>query len=154
MFWILLFWAVWLVLWGDFSILSFASGFILACAVFYYSKPFLKHNMPLRPLKWSVFWLKISYDIILANFTVAKQVLNPYEQLKPAIIEVPTVLEDELALAIFCSIINIVPGTLTMRIDREHRLVVVHVLSTDTPEAILQELKTRYEKPLLQLFAS
>jgi multisubunit Na+/H+ antiporter MnhE subunit len=41
-----------------------------------------------------------------------------------------------------------------MRIDREHRLVVVHVLSTDTPEAILQELKTRYEKPLLQLFAS
>jgi len=87
--------------------------------------------MPLRPLKWSVFWLKISYDIILANFTVAKQVLNPYEQLKPAIIEVPTVLEDELALAIFCSIINIVPGTLTMRIDREHRLVVVHVLSTD-----------------------
>lgn len=153
MFWFLFFLIIWLLLWWEWSLPSVLGSLILAYSLFRFSRPFLKQDLRLRLFGWSRFWLRVFFDIIIANFTVARQVLDPFKKLNPTIIEIPVDLETDIGLTLFQLVINIVPGTLTVRTDRDHRIVVVHVLSSETPEEILHTLKKRYEQPLLKLLA-
>lgn len=112
--------------------------------------------MPLRlrrPGLMIRFMGKVLWDIIVANFVVARMVLGPVANIRPAFVQVPLDVENEFAVSVLAGVIALTPGTLSADIDAERRYLLVHVLSVDDQEALVHQIKIRYEAPLKEIFA-
>ena len=92
------------------------------------------------------------WDIIVSNFRVAKMVLGPMDQLHPRWYRVPLETEHEEVNTLLAMIITTTPGTVSAGIDQERGDILVHALSSDDTELDIQEIKKRYETPLLEIF--
>jgi multicomponent K+:H+ antiporter subunit E len=94
----------------------------------------------------------VLWDIIVSNFRVAKMVLGPMDQLHPRWYRVPLETEHEEVNTLLAMIITTTPGTVSAGIDQERGDILVHALSSDDTELDIQEIKKRYETPLLEIF--
>lgn len=95
----------------------------------------------------------VIWDIIIANIQVAWIVLTvPNSKLKPAWIVVPLELRQPEAITVLAGTITLTPGTVSSDLSAEGHSLLVHVLHTDDPDAVLEEIKTRYERRLLEIF--
>jgi multicomponent K+:H+ antiporter subunit E len=92
-------------------------------------------------------------DIVIASIDVAKLVLGPTGRIKPAFIEVPLDLQDPFVGTLLASIVSLTPGTVSIDIDRSRWVLQVHALNVDDREAVIKAIKTRYEKPLKEIFS-
>ena len=96
--------------------------------------------------------LRLLRDIVVANVTVARQVLGPERRLRPGFIWVPLDLTNIHGISALASIITLTPGTVTSELSPDRRHLLIHCLSTEDPEALIAEIKHRYEAPLRKLF--
>jgi len=96
---------------------------------------------------------RVLWDIIVANFAVARVVLGPRSALRPAFVQVPLDVEGEFAMTVLASVITLTPGTVSADLDAERGYLLVHALSVDNAEALVQQIKTRYEAPIKEIFA-
>ena len=98
--------------------------------------------------------LIVIWDILVANVQVAWIVLSvPNARLKPAWIVVPLELTQPEAITILAGTITLTPGTVSADLSAEGHSLLVHVLHTDDPDAVRDEIKTRYERRLLEIFS-
>ncbi|OAL79893.1 pesticidal protein Cry1Ba [Acinetobacter sp. SFB] len=95
----------------------------------------------------------VLWDIILCNIKVAKLVLGPTRNLHPKWFRVPLETQHEQVNVLLALIITTTPGTVTAGIDDERGDILVHALSTDNAETDILEIKNRYEKALMAIFA-
>jgi len=98
--------------------------------------------------------LIVLYDIVVANFTVARQVLGRNATLTPAFFRIPLDLTNPLAISVLANTITLTPGTVSCQVDEEARTLLVHALHTDDPLAEATAIKQRYEARLMRIFAS
>ena len=91
-------------------------------------------------------------DIVVSNITVARLVLGPMSRLQPAWLPVPLASDHPRVNALFATIITTTPGTVSCVIDEQRRLILVHALNCDDPASMIQDMKTRYEAPLMRVF--
>lgn len=96
--------------------------------------------------------LVVLWDILIANFRMAKMVLGPMHQLHPQWYRVPLNTEHEQVNTLLAMIITTTPGTVSAGIDQERGDILVHALSTDDTELDIQTIKRRYELPLIEIF--
>ncbi|MEL6564640.1 MAG: Na+/H+ antiporter subunit E [Pseudomonadota bacterium] len=95
----------------------------------------------------------VIWDIIVANIEVAWIVLTvPNARLKPAWIVVPLELNQPEAITVLAGTITLTPGTVSSDLSTEGNSLLVHVLHTDDPDAVRDEIKNRYERRLLEIF--
>ncbi len=95
----------------------------------------------------------VIWDIIVANIQVAWIVLTvPNAKLRPAWIVIPLELKQPEAITVLAGTITLTPGTVSADLSDEGHSLLVHVLHTDDPDAIRDEIKTRYERRLLEIF--
>ena len=99
------------------------------------------------------FGLIVLWDIVVANVVVARLVLGPPGRLRPVYVEVPLELEQPLAIALLGSIITMTPGTVSSDLSDDRRRLLVHVLDTGDPQALVANIKARYERPLKEIFS-
>jgi multicomponent K+:H+ antiporter subunit E len=74
------------------------------------------------------------------------------DRIHPAFLEIPLDTRDDFVATILGSIITLTPGTVSIDIDRERRILHVHALDVDDPAAMVAEIKSRYEAPLKEIF--
>ncbi|TWC28295.1 multisubunit potassium/proton antiporter PhaE subunit [Pseudomonas sp. SJZ079] len=145
--------AVWLLLANDFSLGQCLLGALLGWCiplvteVFWINPPRVD-----KPFKLCLFFLRVLGDIVVANLEVAKLILNPKAEMRPAFVEIPIELEDELALTMLASIISLTPGTVTADMSDDRKTLLVHALDVADEARLIREIKTRYEAPLLEVF--
>jgi multicomponent K+:H+ antiporter subunit E len=92
-------------------------------------------------------------DIFTANWRVARQVVGPLYRLSPAFVEVPLDLRDPFLATLLGSIVSLTPGTVAIDVDRQRWVLLVHALDAPDPQALVREIKVRYELPLREMFA-
>jgi multicomponent K+:H+ antiporter subunit E len=122
-------------------------GIPLLTRVLWIEPPRLRH-----PLKLVLFILKVLLDIVIANLQVARRILGPLRQLRPAFVEVPLELRDELALTLLASVISLTPGTVSADLSDDRRTLLLHCLDVEDIDALVAQIKARYEQPLLEVF--
>jgi multicomponent K+:H+ antiporter subunit E len=91
------------------------------------------------------------WDILLANLVVARQVLLQRSQLQPGFVYVPLERDDELVAVLLASMITLTPGTVGVRVELAQRRVLVHALHLTDADALVNEVKSRYESQLLEI---
>ncbi|MDR8170306.1 pesticidal protein Cry1Ba, partial [Acinetobacter baumannii] len=94
----------------------------------------------------------VLWDIIVSNFRVAKLVLGSPKKLHPKWYRVPLETEHEQVNSLLAMIITTTPGTVSAGIDQERGDILVHSLSTENTESDVQDIKQRYEAPLMEIF--
>jgi len=149
--------AGWLLLAG-FSAAHFVLALAVAALLPHVTQRFIGEAMGRargwRGLGRSVpFALLVTWDIVVANVAVARLILGPQDRLRPAYVEVPLVLEQPLAISLLASIITMTPGTVSADLSDDRRRLLVHVLDTSDPDALVAQIKSRYERPLAEIFA-
>lgn len=96
--------------------------------------------------------LRLLGDIVLANITVARQVLGPEKRLRPGFVWVPLDLTNIHGISALASVITLTPGTVTAELSEDRKYLLVHFLDIDDPQAAIADLKRRYEAPMLKVF--
>ena len=97
--------------------------------------------------------LRVLADIVVANLQVARQVLGPQSALQPAFVWVPLDLVDDHAVAALAGIVTMTPGTLSADRSADGRYLLVHGLHVPDAQALVADIKARYEAPLKEIFA-
>lgn len=92
------------------------------------------------------------WDLLKANFTVARQVLGPEHKLSPHYIWIPLELTNIHGISALAAVITLTPGTVAAALTEDRRHMLVHVLSTDDPQGMIEEIKQRYEVRLRKVF--
>ncbi|MDW3223887.1 MAG: Na+/H+ antiporter subunit E [Paracoccaceae bacterium] len=98
--------------------------------------------------------IMVIWDIMVANVQVAWIVLTrPNSKLRPAWIVIPLDLREPEAITVLAGTITLTPGTVSADLSDEGHSLLVHVLDTDDPDAVRDEIKQRYERRLKEIFA-
>ncbi|MGJ5620905.1 Na+/H+ antiporter subunit E [Sulfitobacter sp. MF3-043] len=106
-----------------------------------------------RPSKMITYSLMVMWDILVANIQVAWIVLTvPNAKLKPAWIVIPLELRQPEAITVLAGTITLTPGTVSADLSDEGHSLLVHVLHTDDADAVRDEIKSRYERRLQEIF--
>jgi multicomponent K+:H+ antiporter subunit E len=108
----------------------------------------------LRLGKMAIYSIIVLWDILVANVQVAWIVLSvPNAKLKPAWIVIPLELRQPEAITVLAGTITLTPGTVSADLSDEGHSLLVHVLHTDDPDAVRDDIKTRYERRLKEIFS-
>lgn len=91
-------------------------------------------------------------DIVRSNVTVARQVLGPEREITPGFVWVPLDIANIHGIAALTSIITLTPGTVSASLSNDRRHLLVHVLNLKDADEVIQQIKTRYEAPLMEIF--
>ncbi|HAI58995.1 MAG TPA: hypothetical protein DCM32_03850 [Xanthomonadaceae bacterium] len=94
----------------------------------------------------------VLYDIVKANIDVARRILGPEDAIRPVYVWVPLDIASPQGIALFASIITMTPGTLSCEVSADRRWLLVHCFHADDPAAVVADAKSRYERPLMEVF--
>ena len=94
-------------------------------------------------------------DTTQSNLQVARFLLFPSLRRHPAdFVTIPLELRDPNALAVLAVIVCITPGTAWAELSMDRSLLRLHVLEVGDPQTIIDHVKQRYERPLMEIFES
>ena len=144
---------LWLLLVNTFNLGHVLLGLFLGWAIVHLCGDFLLNVHRVRkPLGLLLFIGKVFFDIVVANMQVVRLVLGPKSRLNPAFVELPVEIEDEFVLAALACIISLTPGTVSAGLSSDHNTLLLHGLDVPDHDALIAEIKSRYEAPLLEIF--
>jgi multicomponent K+:H+ antiporter subunit E len=96
----------------------------------------------------------VLWDVIVSSFVVAKIILfMPRADIQTRFITVPIDLDSPEAITLLAGTITMTPGTLTADIASNGRALLIHSLHAPDPDAVRDEIKSRYEARLKRIFA-
>ncbi|MCU4676786.1 Na+/H+ antiporter subunit E [Catenovulum sp. 2E275] len=155
---------VWLLLNNSLSAGQIILGSVLAIVIPWVTSPFRdEHSSVKKPFLALKQILIVLYDIITANMQVAVLILGPNKKLRPAFVKVPLDMTDALPITLLASTVSLTPGTVSAEvypISEEHHIsqsdeqkyLLIHVLDLKDEAELIQQIKTRYEAPLKEIF--
>jgi len=121
--------ALWMLLWGQFTLLAFLTGLAVAVVV---TRVFRLPPVELSGrvnLWWGlVFGLEFVLSLVRGSLTVAWQVIDVRRQPGTAIIAVPLVTDDDLIMTHVAVTASLIPGSLIVDVDRDRRILYLHVI--------------------------
>lgn len=155
---------VWLLLNDSLSVGHLILAVTLAILIPLATSPF-RTKQPLIIKPWLAFkhLLLVLYDIITANLQVVILILGPNKKLTPGFVKVPLDLAHSMPITILASTVSLTPGTVSAEVypwaeslaegvSSEERFLLIHVLNLKDEQALINTIKTRYEKPLQEIF--
>lgn len=145
---------VWQLLVNSYSPNSILFGIFLGILIPFVTRPYWP-NMPRvrHPLKIAEYFFIVLWDIVVANFVVAWLILfRRNEDLQPAWVTVPLDLRAPEAITVLAGTITLTPGTVSSDISTEGHSILVHCLNAPDPQAVCDEIKSRYEARLKEIF--
>lgn len=145
---------VWAMLNDSISPGTLVFGLIVGMGIPLLTAPYWPDRSAMRiGLPLVEFCLVVIWDIIVASITVAGQVLFvPNARLRPAWLAIPIDLRRPEAITALAGTITMTPGTLTAEISADGRVLLVHCLHAPDPDAVRDQIKSRYERRLKEIF--
>ncbi len=145
---------VWQMLVNYVSLGTLVFGFILGTviplitAAYWPDRPRLKN-----PAMIVEFVLVVLWDIVVANVIVARTILfTGNSAMRPTWITVPLDLRTPEAITVLAGTITMTPGTVSSDLAADGRSILVHCLNAEDPDAVVAEIKQRYERRLKEIF--
>jgi multicomponent Na+:H+ antiporter subunit E len=93
------------------------------------------------------------WQLLLANLRVAYDVITPRPRMKPGIVAIPLDIRSDIGITILANMITLTPGTLTMDISEDRRLLYIHEMYIDPKDldSVRSRIKNGFEKRLLKV---
>ena len=146
--WNLLLAVTWVVLTGDVGGMNILFGLLVGYAVL----GIMQRQMPSlrgytrrlpRLLRFLAFFAK---ELVMANLTVAFDIITPVWHMKPGVIAMPLEAKTELEITMVANIISLTPGTLSLDVSDDRRVLFIHAMFLDNEQELrdsLQDMERR-----------
>lgn len=109
----------------------------------------------MKKLLYSIsFALLYVREVIISTVRIAVTILRPGLDIRPCFVEVPLTLRGEFPQFLYACLISMTPGSLSVSLDRERSVLVVHLLDARDPTTAVSVLKSSFEEPLIRIFGS
>lgn len=128
---------LWMLLWGQFTWLSFATGFVVALLVtraFYLPPIELSNRINLWHL--AVFAAVFSWKLVVGSFQVAAQAFSPQPIRGNGVIAVQLFTRSDLIMTLTAIAVSLIPGSLVLEADRERSILYLHVLGAGPGDSV------------------
>ncbi|MGR6967182.1 Na+/H+ antiporter subunit E [Geodermatophilus sp. URMC 61] len=148
---------VWMLLWGTWSWANLLSGLLVALVVLtLLPLPHVVGGTRVRPLPVLTFLGHFVVDLSVSGAQVAWEALRPGGLRSTAIVRVQLRADSDLLLTMVAEATSLVPGSLVLDLDREQRVMTLHLLPVRDLEDV--ERKRAHvlvvERRLVQAFGS
>jgi len=128
---------LWMLLWGQFTVLAFVSGLVVAVFV---TRVFRLPTVELsgRVNLWyaALFVVQFLFAVLHGALAVAVQVFDFRRQPGVAIIAVPLRYADDLVMTHVAVTSSLIPGSLVVEADRDRRILYLHIIGVRTLEQV------------------
>ncbi len=143
---------VWTMLQAEYTALNFLVGYFLGLGFLFVFRRQLRGKLYIYKW-WALLVLVLVFfkELIIANFIVIAQVLRPRLNIEPGIIAYPTELETGVQVTILANMISLTPGTLSMEISPDNKIIFIHVFHIDDEEAIVRGIKESFENRIKEV---
>lgn len=143
---------VWQFLSNGVSGASVVMGLLLAWLIPQLTQGFWPDRPALtRPWRLPGYVLRVLVDIVIASVTVARLILSGRPP-KPVFVSYPLELEQPMAITILASTISLTPGTVSADVSDDQKILLIHALDAGSEQEVIDAIKQRYEKPLMEMF--
>jgi multicomponent Na+:H+ antiporter subunit E len=128
---------LWMLLWGNLSLLNLVTGLALAILVtrVFYLPP-VDLTGRLHPWHLAVFVATFAWQLVGASFLVAAQAFGRRPARQNAVIAVQLYTRSDLIMTLTGIALSLIPGSLVLEADRANSILYLHVLNTPTAEAV------------------
>ena len=134
MCWLML---VWVLLWGTVSAANILSGFAIALLItVLLPLPVVPVEGRLHPVSLAKQLIVVGWYLVVSSLQVAWLAIKPAPPPLSAVLRVRFAVKSDLVLALGVNAINLTPGTMVLEIDRDRRLLYVHVLGVGSSRAV------------------
>lgn len=131
---------VWVLLWGTFSWANLLSGLVVALVVLVLLPlPHVAGGTRVRPWPLLVFLGHFLADLVVSGAEVAWETLRPGGMRGAAIVQVQLRVDSDLLLTMVAEATSLVPGSLVLDLDRERRVITLHVLPARSLEDVARK---------------
>jgi multicomponent Na+:H+ antiporter subunit E len=141
--WVLRIWlicwlvAVWILLWGNISVANVLSGLVVSLLItLLLPMPVVPIEGRLHPWALAKLIVVVIRSLVVSSLQVAWLAIRPGAPPMSAVLRARLNVKSDLVLALAVNAINLTPGTMVLEIDRDRRLVYVHVLDVGSPRAV------------------
>jgi multicomponent Na+:H+ antiporter subunit E len=143
----------WTFLTGEFNEVNFAFGLVLGYALLYLLRDVVGTKYYCNKV-WQViyFTLYFVWQLGLANFIVAWEVITPKLHMRPAIVAVPIDLQRDFEITLLANLITLTPGTLSLEVSEDKHTIYVHGMYVDDIEEFRCSIKDGFETRVRELF--
>ncbi len=151
--WNLLLALAWVVLSGDFTGLNLMVGLVFGYIALLLIEPQVESlkgypaRIP-RILGFIGFFIK---ELLMANLKVGFDILTPPWHMKPGVIAMPLEARTELEITMVANLISLTPGTLSLDVSDDRKVLYIHAMFLDDEEELRRNLK-EMEYRALELF--
>ncbi|MBB3330182.1 multicomponent Na+:H+ antiporter subunit E [Halomonas campaniensis] len=151
--WNLLLALAWVVLSGDFTGLNLTVGLVFGYITLVLIEPQVEalQGYPARIpriLGFLGFFIK---ELLMANLKVGFDILTPPWHMKPGVIAMPLDARTELEITMVANLISLTPGTLSLDVSDDRKVLYIHAMFLDDEEELRRNLK-EMEYRALELF--
>lgn len=144
---------LWMLLWGQFTLLAFVSGLVVAVFVTrVFRLPTVELSGRVNVLYAALFVVQFLWALLRGAVTVAIQVFDFRKQPGTAIIEVPLRYADDLVMTHVAVVSSLVPGSLVVEADRDRRVLYMHVIGVNSMADVEKQRRTvlRWEQRVVR----
>lgn len=145
---------VWLLMANSLTFGGLLIGAVVGIVLPIFTAPFWPGRPDVSFRAAFVYVAIVLWDIVVANFAVAKLILfRRNRDLKSRWLVIPMELDTPEAITVFAGTISLTPGTVSSDVSACGRYLLVHALDAPDAEAEIARIKTRYEARLKKVFA-
>jgi multicomponent Na+:H+ antiporter subunit E len=143
---------IWAILTGRFSPANLAIGFFLGYLALRAVRRVLKPSQYFSTLpKFFEFAGYFIWELILANWRLAFDVLTPRHRMKPRVLAVPLDVRTEGEITLLANLISLTPGSLSLDVSSDRSVLYVHAMYASDSDAVRQSIKTGLERRVIEL---
>ena len=148
--------AVWLLLNQSLDAATLLSAALLAMAVPLLTKGLRPATVRMRRPGVALRLAGIVlYDMSLSVFAVARALLTRRsDRIHSEFLRIPLDLRDPNGLAVLAMIMCLTPGTAWGEVAFDRSTLLIHVFDLEDEAAFIAQIKSRYERPLMEIFES
>ncbi|WP_295982652.1 Na+/H+ antiporter subunit E [uncultured Variovorax sp.] len=147
---------IWLLLNQSLEASTLLSGVLLAIAVPLLTKGLRPATVRMRHPGLALRLCGVVvYDMSVSVFAVSRALLTRRsEQIHASFVRIPLDMRDPNGLAVLSMIMCLTPGTAWGEVAFDRSTLLIHVFDLDDEAAFIAQIKSRYERPLMEIFES
>jgi multicomponent Na+:H+ antiporter subunit E len=89
--------------------------------------------------------------VTAATARIAYEIVTPTHYMDPAIVAVPLDTRNRVETAILASLITLTPGSFSIEISPDEKVLYVHTMYLENPESFRDEIKQKFERRVINL---
>ncbi|MCF1492034.1 Na+/H+ antiporter subunit E [Agrobacterium vitis] len=144
---------IWVAVTGSASLHNFLFGFVLSLAVVGLLREQIGGVSYLHRT-WRILSLLLLFlsELAKSAWKVTIMVLSPGLDIKPGIFAFPLSVERDFEITLLANLITLTPGTLSVDVSEDRKILYVHALDCSDPDAARRDIAEGFERKIREAF--